>query len=86
MINPFDWRSVLLDKHAQHVVLIHFSIADLTVRSAGNCRLVDSPALRTVLPPSVSLKTHFNNVAFCWSSVMELTPGFKSTFKSHMQG
>lgn len=26
-INPFDWRSVLLAKHAQHVVLIHFPIA-----------------------------------------------------------
>jgi uncharacterized membrane protein len=26
-VNPFDWRSVLLAKHAQHVVLIHFPIA-----------------------------------------------------------
>ena len=26
-INPFDWRIVLLAKHAQHVVLIHFPIA-----------------------------------------------------------
>ena len=26
-INPFDWRTVLLAKHAQHVVLIHFPIA-----------------------------------------------------------
>jgi len=25
--NPFDWRSLLLAKHAQHVVLIHFPIA-----------------------------------------------------------
>lgn len=25
--NPFDWRTVLLAKHAQHVVLIHFPIA-----------------------------------------------------------
>lgn len=27
MANPFDWRAVLLAKHAQHVVLIHFPIA-----------------------------------------------------------
>jgi uncharacterized membrane protein len=26
-VNPFDLRSVLLAKHAQHVVLIHFPIA-----------------------------------------------------------
>src|SRR5262249_30441359 len=25
--NPFDWRTVLLAHHAQHVVLIHFPIA-----------------------------------------------------------
>jgi uncharacterized membrane protein len=27
VMNPFDWRTVLLAKHAQHVVLIHFPIA-----------------------------------------------------------
>ena len=27
MVNPFDLRTVLLAKHAQHVVLIHFPIA-----------------------------------------------------------
>lgn len=26
-VNPFSWRTVLLAKHAQHVVLIHFPIA-----------------------------------------------------------
>ena len=26
-MHPFDWRTVLLAKHAQHVVLIHFPIA-----------------------------------------------------------
>jgi uncharacterized membrane protein len=26
-LNPFDWRTVLFAKHAQHVVLIHFPIA-----------------------------------------------------------
>ena len=27
MSSPFDWRTVLLAKHAQHVALIHFPIA-----------------------------------------------------------
>ena len=27
MINPFDFKTVLLARHAQHVVLIHFPIA-----------------------------------------------------------
>jgi uncharacterized membrane protein len=27
MVNPFDLRTVLLAKHAQHVVLIHFPVA-----------------------------------------------------------
>jgi uncharacterized membrane protein len=27
MLNPFDWRTALLAKHAQHVALIHFPIA-----------------------------------------------------------
>jgi uncharacterized membrane protein len=33
-VNPFDPRSVLLARHAQHVVLIHFPIA-LFIASAG---------------------------------------------------
>src|ERR1700757_102901 len=27
MLNPFDWRTLVLAKHAQHVALIHFPIA-----------------------------------------------------------
>lgn len=30
MVNPFDPRTVLLAKHAQHVMLIHFPIALFT--------------------------------------------------------
>ena len=29
-VNPFDLKTVLLAKHAQHVVLIHFPIALFT--------------------------------------------------------
>jgi uncharacterized membrane protein len=44
MVNPFDIRTVLLAKHAQHVVLIHFPIAlfitgvGLDLLSRGNCQ------------------------------------------------
>ena len=34
MMNPFDLRAVLLEKHAQHVVLIHFPIALFIVGAA----------------------------------------------------
>jgi uncharacterized membrane protein len=34
MMNPFDWRTVLLAKHAQHVALIHFPIALFIVGTA----------------------------------------------------
>ena len=33
-MSPFDWRTVLFAKHAQHVVLIHFPIALFVVAVA----------------------------------------------------
>ena len=27
MVNPLNWRTILLERHAQHVVFIHFPIA-----------------------------------------------------------
>jgi uncharacterized membrane protein len=36
-VNPFDIRSVLLAKHAQHVVLIHFPIALFLAGVAFDC-------------------------------------------------
>jgi uncharacterized membrane protein len=64
MVNPFDPRTILLAKHAQHVVLIHFPIAlfmtgvlfDLLSRGrrtsqfAGAAYLNLSAAAITVLP------------------------------------
>src|SRR5438445_3985136 len=64
MVNPFDLRSSLLAKHAQHVVLIHFPIAlfitgvafDLLSRGkrdsqlAGAAYLNLSIAAATVIP------------------------------------
>ncbi len=50
MVNPFDLKTVLLAKHAQHVVLIHFPIAlfitaaafDLVTRWAKRRSLADA--------------------------------------------
>ena len=64
MVNPFDWRTILLAKHAQHVVLIHFPIAlfiagvgldmfsrgERSSRLAGAAYLNLSLAAVTVLP------------------------------------
>jgi uncharacterized membrane protein len=36
-VNPFDIRTVLLAKHAQHVVLIHFPIALFIAAVAFDC-------------------------------------------------
>ena len=64
MVNPFDVKTILLAKHAQHVVLIHFPIAlfiagvgldlfsrgDRSSRLAGAAYLNLSLAAVTVLP------------------------------------
>ena len=64
MVNPFDLRPILLAKHAQHVVLIHFPIAlfitgvgfDLLSRGKRNSQLAGaaylnlSIAAATVIP------------------------------------
>jgi uncharacterized membrane protein len=37
MVNPFDLKTTLLAKHAQHVVLIHFPIALFIAAVAFDC-------------------------------------------------
>ena len=68
MVNPFDLRTILLAKHAQHVVLIHFPIAlfitgvafDLLSRGKRDSQLASaaylnlSIAAATVLPAVVT--------------------------------
>ena len=68
MLNPFDPRTILLAKHAQHVVLIHFPIAlfitgvglDLLSRGKRDSKLSSaaylnlSIAAATVLPTIVT--------------------------------
>ena len=53
MVNPFDPRTILLAKHAQHVVIIHFPIAlfitgvglDLFTRGKRNSQLAGAAYL-----------------------------------------
>src|SRR5215469_17097754 len=75
MVNPFDPRTVLLAKHAQHVVLIHFPIAlfiagvvlDVTSRGQRTSELATAAyvnlcvAAVTVLPTAATgvLAWHF---------------------------
>ena len=68
MVNPFDLRTILLAKHAQHVVLIHFPIAlfisgvvfDLLSRGKRDSQLASAAYLNlsvaavTVLPTIVT--------------------------------
>lgn len=46
-VNPFDWRTVVLARHAQHVVLIHFPIALYVAGVALDiaCRWLNRPSL-----------------------------------------
>jgi len=68
MVNPFDLKTILLARHAQHVVLIHFPIAlfmtgvglDLFSRGKRNSQLAGaaylnlSIAAATVLPTALT--------------------------------
>ena len=63
MLNPFDPKSVLFAKHAQHVVLIHFPIAlylsgtcfDLCARILRKARLADSAGWNFLAAAAMSL-------------------------------
>lgn len=68
MVNPFDLKTILLAKHAQHVVLIHFPIAlfisgvvfDLLSRGKRDSQLASAAYLNlsfaavTVIPAVVT--------------------------------
>lgn len=68
MLNPFDLRTIVLAKHAQHVVLIHFPIAlfitgvlfDVLSLSKRGSQLAEaaywnlSAAAATVVPTSIT--------------------------------
>ena len=63
MVNPFDLRTILLAKHAQHIVLIHFPIAlfitgvgfDLLSRGKRDSRLASAAYLNLCLAAATVL-------------------------------
>jgi uncharacterized membrane protein len=71
MLNPFDSKTVLLAKHAQHVVLVHFPIA-LFLTAAGSdfaAQWTKKPVLATVSRYNVmiaAIATLPVMLASCW--------------------
>jgi uncharacterized membrane protein len=69
MVNPFDLKSALLSKHAQHVVLIHFPIA-LFISAVVFDLIAQSTRLR-----SAADAAYFNFTAAAISSFPVLATG-----------
>jgi uncharacterized membrane protein len=78
MANPFDWRAILLAKHAQHVVLIHFPIAlfisgpglDLLSRGKRDSQLAVAAHLNLFLAAVSVLPTVVTGV-LAWKVALE---------------
>lgn len=70
MVNPFDLRAILLEKHAQHVVLIHFPIAlfiigvlfDLLSRGKRDSQLAAAAYLNLSAAAAAVLPTYVTGV------------------------
>jgi uncharacterized membrane protein len=73
MVNPFDLKTVLLAKHAQHVVLIHFPIAlfitaavfDLIAQWTKRSALTDT-AYYNLLVAAISTLPVIGTGIFAW--------------------
>jgi uncharacterized membrane protein len=78
MVNPFDLRTVLLAKHAQHVVLIHFPIAlfiagvglDLLSRGNRESRWASAAYLNISIAAAMVIPTVFTGV-LAWQFALE---------------
>ena len=78
MANPFDLRTVLLAKHAQHVVLIHFPIAlfitgvglDLLSRGKRHSQLANAAYLNISLAAAMVIPTVLTGIA-AWQFALE---------------
>jgi uncharacterized membrane protein len=69
MVNPFDLKTALLAKHAQHVVLVHFPIALFITAVA-----FDLVAQRTK-PRGLATAAYYNLLAAAISTVPVLATG-----------
>ena len=78
MAHPFDLRTVLLAKHAQHVVLIHFPIAlfitgvglDLLSRGKRESQLASAAYLNISIAAAMVIPTVITGVA-AWQFALE---------------
>ena len=78
MANPFDLRTVLLAKHAQHVVLIHFPIAlfitgvglDLLSRGKRHSQLASAAYLNISIAAAMVIPTVLTGIA-AWQFALE---------------
>jgi uncharacterized membrane protein len=78
MANPFDLRTILLAKHAQHVVLIHFPIAlfitgvglDLLSRGKRHSQLASAAYLNISIAAAMVIPTVLTGIA-AWQFALE---------------
>lgn len=78
MVNPFDLRTVLLAKHAQHVVLIHFPIAlfitgvglDLLSRGKRSSQLASAAYLNISIAAAALIPAALTGV-LAWQFALE---------------
>ena len=68
-VNPFDWRTVMFAKHAQHVVLVHFPIALLMTAVAFDviARFTKRPELADV--------SYYNLIVAAFSTIPVVATG-----------
>jgi uncharacterized membrane protein len=92
IINPFDLRSALLAKHAQHVVLIHFPIAlfivgavfDAAAERTHNQRL-EIVAYYNLVVAGFAVIPAFLSGIVAWRLALEGAP-LKGTLLVHLLG
>jgi uncharacterized membrane protein len=78
MVNPFDLRTIVLEKHAQHVVFIHFPIAlfiigfsfDLLSRGKRDSQLAGAAYLNLSVAAAFLLPTVATGV-LAWQFALE---------------
>jgi uncharacterized membrane protein len=78
MVNAFDWRTIFLAKHAQHVVLIHFPIAlfiigvlfDVLSRGKRDSQLASAAYLNLSVAAVAMIPTYVTGV-LAWQFVLE---------------
>jgi uncharacterized membrane protein len=78
MVNPFDLRTIVLAKHAQHVVLIHFPIAlfiagvgfDLVSRGKLASRFASAAYLNLAAAAAMIIPTVLTGV-LAWQFVLD---------------